>query len=126
MRSRTLAHTHRTILIGLSPTAVIPAELEKLFIVVDHALPDREQLEEIVRTIATEEGELPDAAGLQSVLDAAVGLTRLEAENAFSLSLVRHNRIEADSPAPVQLDGDRCCTTPIEINVLPGALEVMV
>ncbi len=34
------------------------------------------------------------AANLQSVLDAAAGLTRHEAENAFSLSLVRHASLE--------------------------------
>ena len=34
---------------------------------------------------------------LQTVLDAASGLTRMEAENAFSLSLVRNERITADA-----------------------------
>ena len=48
------------------------------------------------RGIATEEGELPESADLESVLDAAAGLTRMEAENAFSLSLVRESRITAD------------------------------
>ena len=88
---------NRTIVIGLSPTAKIPTELEKLFIVVEHALPTRQQLEAILRSIATEEGELPNDAKLQTVLDAAAGLTRLEAENAFSLSLVRRGRIEPDA-----------------------------
>ena len=88
---------NRTIVVGLSPLASIPTELEKLFVVVEHALPDREQLEAILRSIATEDGELPDESGLQTVLDAACGLTRLEAENAFSLSLVRHGRIEPEA-----------------------------
>ena len=47
--------------------------------------------------MATEEGELPDGPELNRVLDAAAGLTRYEAENAFSLSLVRHRRIEPES-----------------------------
>lgn len=88
---------NRTIVIGLSPTAQIPNELKKLFVVIEHALPNREQLEEILRSIATEDGELPDGAKLETVLDAAAGLTRLEAENAFSLSLVRQGRIEPDA-----------------------------
>ena len=88
---------NRTIVIGLSPKASIPIELEKMFIVVEHALPDREQLEAIAREIATGDGELPDETKLQTLLDAAAGLTRLEAENAFSLSLVRHGRIEPDA-----------------------------
>ena len=39
----------------------------------------------------------PDGARLETVLDAAAGLTRLEAENAFSLSLVRQGRIEPEA-----------------------------
>ena len=86
---------NRTILVVLSPVVQIPTELEKLFLVLEHALPDRDQLESIARGIATEEGELPQDAELQTVLDAASGLTRMEAENAFSLSLVRNERITA-------------------------------
>jgi hypothetical protein len=88
---------NRTIVIGLSPTAVIPVELEKLFVVVEHDLPDREQLEGILRSIATMDGDIPEEEELEMVLDAAVGLTRLEAENAFSLSLVRDGRIEPNA-----------------------------
>lgn len=85
---------HRTFAVVLAPLVQIPAELEKVFVVVEHELPRREQLEEIARGIATETGELPEGEGLDAVLDAASGLTRFEAEGAFSLSLVRHRRIE--------------------------------
>lgn len=88
---------NRTIIIGLSPKATIPIELVKLFVVVEHSLPNREQLEAIAREIATQDNELPDDAELQTILDASAGLTRLGAENAFSLSLVRHGRIEPDA-----------------------------
>lgn len=85
---------NRTFVLILSPVVQIPTELEKLFVVIEHPLPDREQLEQIVRGIATENGELPEGDGLVRVLDAAAGLTRYEAEGAFSLSLVQHRRIE--------------------------------
>ena len=88
---------NRAIIVALSPIVSIPAELEKLFVVVEHELPGREQLLEIANGIATESGELPDDSELETVLDAAAGLTRLEAENAFSLSLVRHGRITPDA-----------------------------
>jgi len=88
---------NRTIIVGLSPKAAIPIELEKMFVVIEHSLPNREQLESIAREIATEDDELPEEHELQTILDAAAGLTRLEAENAFSLSLVRHGRIEPDA-----------------------------
>ncbi len=88
---------NRTIVVILSPVVQLPLELEKLFVVLEHELPDREQLAEIARGIATEEAELPSGSDLDIVLDAAAGLTRMEAENAFSLSLVRHGRISSEA-----------------------------
>jgi hypothetical protein len=88
---------NRTIVVVLSPVVQLPVELEKLFVVLEHELPDREQLAEIARGIATEDSELPEGSELTTVLNAAAGLTRLEAENAFSLSLVRHGRITPDA-----------------------------
>ena len=73
----------RTFVVILSPLVQVPVELEKLFVVVEHDLPGRDQLEMIARGVATEPGELPAGDGLDAVLDAAAGLTRLEAENAF-------------------------------------------
>jgi hypothetical protein len=84
---------NRTFVVILSPVVQIPTELEKLFVVLEHELPSREQLAEIAQGIATENEELPEGSELETVLDAASGLTRHEAENAFSLSLVRHSRI---------------------------------
>ncbi|MEX0867431.1 MAG: AAA family ATPase, partial [Pirellulales bacterium] len=79
----------RTFVVILSTVVQIPTELEKLFICLEHDLPDRSQIEEIARGVATEAGELPAGVQLARVLDAACGLTRYEAEGAFSLSLVR-------------------------------------
>ena len=88
---------HRTFVVILAAVVQIPVELEKLFVVVEHDLPGRDQLHEIARGIATEDGELPTGAQLDMLLDAAAGLTRYEAESAFSLSLVRHSRIVPDA-----------------------------
>ncbi len=49
----------RTFVVVLSPVVEIPTELEKQFVVIEHHLPGRDQLEELVRGIATEEGEMP-------------------------------------------------------------------
>jgi hypothetical protein len=84
---------NRTFVVILAPTIQIPVELEKQFLVIDHELPGRDQVAAIARSIATEPGELPQGDGLEAVLDAAAGLTRMEAENAFSLSLVRRGRL---------------------------------
>ena len=86
----------RTFIVILAPVVSIPVELKKQLVLVDHDLPDRDQLEAIARSLATEPGELPDGDGLDAVLDAAAGLTRMEAENALSLALVRHGRLAPD------------------------------
>ena len=80
----------------LSPVVQLPTELERQFVVIEHELPGRDQLTQIVRTIATEPGELPEGDDFTAVLDSASGLTRVEAENAFSLSLIRHGRVTPD------------------------------
>lgn len=87
---------NRAFVVVLSPVVRIPVELQKHFVVLEHSLPSRPELEEIARSIGTEEGDLPPDIG--PLLDASAGLTRYEAEGAFSLSLVRHGRIE---PKPV-------------------------
>ena len=84
---------NRAFVVVLAPIVQIPIELEKSFVVIEHDLPGRDQLESIARSIATEPGELPEGETLIAVLDAAAGLTRLEAEGAFSLSLVRYSRL---------------------------------
>ena len=85
------------IVIVLSPVVQIPIELERQFVVVEHDLPGRDQLEQIAQGIAVEPGELPEGDDLGLVLDAASGLTRMEAENAFSLSLVRHGKLAPET-----------------------------
>src|SRR5262245_652158 len=83
----------RGFVVDLAPVVQVPAELETQFVVIEHELPGRPQLEAIARGVATEPGELPEGDGLAAVLDAAAGLTRVEAESAFALSLVRHGRL---------------------------------
>jgi len=97
VRQITTGKQTRTFIVILAPIVQIPVELEKLFVIIEHELPGRAQLAEIARGIGTEPGELPDGTQLETLLDAASGLTRHEAEAAFSLSLVRHARITPDA-----------------------------
>jgi hypothetical protein len=96
-RQITSGKQNRTFVVIVSPIVQIPSELEKQIVVLEHDLPDREQLGEIARGIATEAGELPTGDEQTAVLDAAAGLTRYEAESAFSLSLVRDGAIRPRS-----------------------------
>jgi hypothetical protein len=72
----------------LGPVVDIPTEIQKLFVVVEHDLPTRAVLDNIARDLL--EGQEPHGPAV----DAAGGLTRYEAENAFALSLARHNSIQ--------------------------------
>lgn len=84
----------RRYIVILAPTIALPAELEKVFVTIDHDMPDRQQLREIAESIGTEPGEVPEGEDLERLLDAASGLTRYEAEGAFSLSIVRLGKID--------------------------------
>jgi hypothetical protein len=87
----------RTFIVVLSPVADIPLELQKVFLVVEHALPGREQVQQIARELTADHPEeMPKGDDLQGVLDAAIGLTRYEAETSMALSLARHNAIRPE------------------------------
>ncbi len=84
----------RTFVVVLAPVVQLPAELEKLFVVLEHPLPDPPALERIARELTADNpADLPAGEALQRVLDAAAGLTRYEAEGAFALSLARHDAL---------------------------------
>ncbi len=91
----TLGKSLRTFIVILAPVVQLPLELERLFVVLTHELPSRDQLAALAREVATAD-ELPTGATLAQLLDASVGLTRQEAENAYALSLVRHGRLQPD------------------------------
>ena len=88
----------RTFVVILAPVVQIPTELEKLFVVIEHALPDRQHLEQIAKELTVDTpNEMPKGEDLQAVLDAAAGLTRYEAEGSFALSIARHGRISVET-----------------------------
>ncbi len=83
-------------IIILSPTVKLPAELERQFVVLHHPLPTKDQLRAIAESLVTEDPSALPAAHAGHLIDAASGLTRSEAESAFSLSLVRRGHLAAD------------------------------
>jgi hypothetical protein len=87
----------RTFVVILSPVVQIPVELEKQFVVIEHELPDRQQLLAIAQGLVSRPDDLPKGGMLDEVLSAASGLTRYEAEGAFSLSLTQHDTIAPET-----------------------------
>ncbi len=51
---------------------------------------------------------------------------RPDAEARLTFHQGRSVRISAEPPLPVQADGDLCGTTPMQVELLPGALTVLV
>lgn len=86
-------------LVFTMPSLRLPPELEKCFSVIDFELPDADTLCGVLDMLCHEpqaDGtlartrELPTGDALDTLLDAAAGLTTAEAEDAFALSLTRH------------------------------------
>jgi hypothetical protein len=88
----------RTFVVILAPVLQLPIELERQFVVLQHELPQRDQLAAIARElVADDSAALPTGKDWSALLDAAAGLTRYEAEGAFALSLARHDALRPDA-----------------------------
>ena len=72
----------------------IPPELEREMVVIDFDLPSKAELATVLGNVA-ESASLPGPDGVlqESLLDAASGLTSVEAENAFALSVVESGEL---------------------------------
>lgn len=68
-------------------------ELEKEFAVVDFALPDREQLSVVLKGIADSAG-IADNGNRDGIIDAACGMTTMEAADAFALAVVESGKTD--------------------------------
>lgn len=73
----------------------LPVELEKLMTVIEFKLPDRESLNIVLEGICGSAG-ITLNGNREPVLDAAAGLTTIEAEAAFALSVVESKDITAE------------------------------
>jgi len=89
------AKTQNKTLIILGCRLVLPPELEREITVIEFALPGKPQLNLVLDGII-ESAKLKGVEGEQrdKILDAASGLTTIEAENAFALSVVEAKSID--------------------------------
>ena len=90
-----MAKTKSKTLIILGCRMVLPPELEREITMIEFALPGKEELRAVL-------GGIMESANIKSmeaetqdkVIDAASGLTTIEAENAFALSVVESKAID--------------------------------
>jgi SpoVK/Ycf46/Vps4 family AAA+-type ATPase len=90
-----MAKTKSKTLIILGCRMVLPPELERELTVIEFALPGKEQLNAVLRGIM-ESANIKNMENEQreKVIDAASGLTTIEAENAFALSVVQNKHVD--------------------------------
>lgn len=81
---------------AIPPAAVMdmPEELRRQLVVVEHPLPDREQLKSIAESTSSDPEVVPEGDEMESVIDAASGLTHAGAELAFAVSIIREGAIK--------------------------------
>lgn len=84
-------------LVILAPQYVVPEEIAPKTVQVDYDLPSPDALRRVLVSIVGEEA-LPDKKEMEHLIQAATGLTRLEAATAFSCSLARSGKLE---PEPI-------------------------
>lgn len=80
------------ILILLTPVLKLPVEIEKDFTLIETELPDKEDLSPILDACidgVRGNQQPPDAERKKKLVEASLGLTTQEAENAFALAFVR-------------------------------------
>ena len=101
-----LRFTPKTLVLS-APTLSLPPELEKAVTVLDLPLPGREELRALLDALCTRlEQTHPsvvrlDPATADAMVEAALGLTLLEAENAFSKAAVSRGVLDASDVALV-------------------------
>ena len=89
------AKTKSKTLIILGCRMVLPPELERELTIVEFALPGKEELKAVLNGIMESAGiNEMEAAQTEKVIGAASGLTTMEAENAFALSVVQTKAID--------------------------------
>ena len=87
-------------LIFISCDVSLPPEIEKDIVIVESHLPDTDELTYILEGVieSIEESDIHvDRSYMQELVDAALGLSTLEAENAFAFAYVKHRQFHADS-----------------------------
>ena len=84
-------------LILLGCRSVMPPELIREITALDFELPSKEELQPVLNGIVqSADLEPPPANEQNNILEAASGLTTIEAENAFALSIIERGAIHAE------------------------------
>ena len=117
-------------LVVLAPsTEKLPEELARVFTTLEFGLPDRAALRQTMAVVAEPyKFQVPEDDG--ALVDAALGLTSMEAQDAFALSLVTKHKFDPDLIA-TEKGGALLRQAQLQINRFPerfddlGGLDVL-
>lgn len=94
MRPSSYSGNFRKAIILSAPSKFVPEELSKELPVVELALPDRDTLKILARSVVKRyQDECFEADVTSKLLEAALGLTVMEAEMAFSKAIIRNRKL---------------------------------
>lgn len=99
--ARAFRASYKTLVI-ISPVLTIPPHLEKDITVIDYPLPDAEELTKLLQGIIDQVKDNPNVRielgdeGREALVNAALGLTASEAEDAFAKAVVMNGRLDAE------------------------------
>jgi hypothetical protein len=89
-----IGKTKGRVIVIVACRLVLPPELERDFVVVHFSLPGKTELGAVLDNIAkSAKKKKPDSDTRDKLLDAASGLTSMEAENAFALSVIEDGEL---------------------------------
>lgn len=94
----------RKTIVFTAPKLVIPCDMEKEISVLDFALPNEEELEEVLDSLAANlnpQSIKLDADQKKALVRSALGLTLQEAENAFCRAIVRQKGLDVSAIAVI-------------------------
>ncbi len=97
---------YRKHIIIVSSVLTLPSELEKYVTVIEMALPDRDDLEQVLQRVTSSAKAEIDNELKKKLIDAALGMTVMEADLAFCLAAVKNN-FNNDSPRTVALEKEQ-------------------
>lgn len=87
----------------------VPEELSKHIVRLDYSLPNRDDIVSIMDAINQGIAPRPEGLALDSVIDACLGMTSAEIENAIALSIRANNAIDASVLAAEKAEAIKSC-----------------
>lgn len=97
---------YRKHIVIISSVLILPTELEKYITVIDIPLPSKKDIEAVLNQVTKNANVELDNNLKKSLIDAALGMTVMEADLAYCLAAVKNN-FDKDSPKIVSLEKEQ-------------------